>query len=107
MSRLLILEDDAALGSGMTSKQMKQMLILEAVTCVSFSFVLTILLSILFNFFVIPRLNDILWFMTLKTSITPILVIVPVLFVLAFIIPMLVYRRMKKQSVVERIRYSE
>lgn len=92
---------------GMTSKQMKQMLILEAVTCVSFSFVLTILLSILFNFFVIPRLNDILWFMTLKTSITPILVIVPVLFVLAFIIPMLVYRRMKKQSVVERIRYSE
>ena len=92
---------------GMTRKQLCSMLMLEGVyyalgTCM-FSFVFGMIFSLL----IVRPLENLLWFFRYRFILWPLLVVLPFLFVIGMIIPLLSYIMTDRQSIVERLREVE
>lgn len=92
---------------GMTGKQLKEMLLFEGVgyILITAAFVLT-LGNILTYVFVMAVANQI-WFFSYHFIISPMIVSVLIFCIFAVIIPVICYKNMSRQSVVERLRESE
>lgn len=92
---------------GMTGKQLKQMLATEGLIYALGS----ILCAVVILLFAKPILKDVienmLWFCTYKTTLIPILCILPLFVLIGIVIPILVYRSVVKKSIVERLREGE
>ncbi len=98
----------AVLGSiGMTGRQIKEMLILEGCAYGIFAISLSLLLSLLMQSLVLGQLEHLLWFFTAKWIWTPIWGMLVVFLILGALIPVLSYRTVERQSVVERLREVE
>ncbi len=92
---------------GMTGRQVKSMLILEGLGYAVLGFGLSLILSALANITIVQTLGNELAFFTYDFTLTPaLLCIIPLVLVTA-IVPLICYRNMAKQSVVERLRKSE
>lgn len=52
-------------------------------------------------------MSSMFWFFTYRLTVAPILIIAPVLAVLGAIVPLLVYRVVARQTIVERLRETE
>lgn len=92
---------------GMTKKQMNEMLIWEGLTyaMLTATFVLTI--GMLISYFGVSAFMGGIWFFKFKFTIIPVLICLPILFVLAIIVPVICYKIARKDSVVERLREVE
>lgn len=92
---------------GMTGKQMKRILILEG--CIYG--ICAILIAFLLNLILAPSISNVLssmfWFYNYHFTILPILCILPIFLAFGIVIPLVVYRVMVKQTLVDRIRDSE
>ncbi len=92
---------------GMTGRQGKQMLILEGCAYGIWAALLSLLLSLILQSLVLRQLEHLLWFFTAKWTFTPILGMLLIFLALGVLIPVLAYRTVERQSVVERLREAE
>lgn len=77
---------------GMTQKQIITMLILESLTCISISLIISFVLGLVFINFLVKYYINSQWAMSFNFSILPMLILTPILLVFAVVIPMLAYR---------------
>ena len=92
---------------GMTGKQLKRMLISEGFWYTIITVIITLTLGSLITYGIVMGIAYQIWFFTYHFMITPILLCIPVLVILSIIVPVICYRNMCKQSVVDRLRESE
>ena len=88
----------------MTGMQVKEMLITEGMIYTAGSGLLALMLSLLFT----PVLNSIatnvFWFYSDHFSVTPVILVLPIMVLLGILVPLFSYRGISKASIVERIR---
>lgn len=92
---------------GMTKKQLRKMLCFEGLYYCIGTAVFTILLSIGFSILIVKSLCELIWFLNYQFIILPVVIILPILFVIGFLIPLISYAATDKQSIVERLRETE
>ena len=83
------------------------MLILEGCAYGILAVVLSLILSLVLQGLVLRQLEHLLWFFTAKWIWSPIVGMLLVFLVLGAVIPILAYRTVERQSVVERLREAE
>lgn len=92
---------------GMTGRQLKKMLICEGLIYGGIAVALSLVLSLL----MVPVMDDavrsVFWFFTYRFTILPVLLVIPAFAVLGAVLPLLSYRNVAKQTIVERLRESE
>ena len=89
---------------GMTGKQLKQMIITEGSLYAVGSALFALILSLILNPFEINAINGMFWFCTARFTILPVVAAIPVFALIAFSVSVLLYKRMEKESIVERIK---
>lgn len=89
---------------GMTGKQVKEMLIIEGMIYTVGSGFVALILSLLFVPAVNGIANGIFWFYSDNFSITPVMLMLPVMALLGILVPLMSYKGLSKASIVERIR---
>ena len=92
---------------GMTSPQLKAMLIWEGLLYTLGSGLIAGLLSAAVNPLAGRLLEQGYWFYRYHYTITPVLLMIPIFALLGYAIPAIMYRQAAKQSVVERLREAE
>lgn len=92
---------------GMTGKQLKKMLIGEGLWYTAITVLITLTIGSLITYGLVMGIASQMWFFSYHFIITPILLCIPALVVLSVLIPVLCYRNMCRQSVVDRLRESE
>lgn len=92
---------------GMTGRQLKTMLVWEglfyALGAILFSLVLALVLGPLSA----SSLESLFWFFTYRLTMKPILILLPIFLLLGCLVPLGVYRRVARWSLVERLRQGE
>ena len=91
---------------GMTGRQLRKMLIYEGIFYTLSSVLLATVLTVLLQVFVMKALTKVLWFFTLKVTLLPLFIILPIYLLLGILIPVVCYGNLKKSSIVERLRDS-
>ncbi len=92
---------------GMTKRQLKQMLICEGLLYVGFTAALSLILSFAAGSALAKMIENLMWFFTYRFRVLPLLLVIPVFVLLGILLPLLSYRNVEKQSIVERLRESE
>lgn len=92
---------------GMTSVQLKQMLIMEGCLYGIFSIAAALVVNVLVTPLITNAVGNVLWFFTSVFTVVPILLMLPLFLLAGIIIPLLAARILRKNSVVERIRSNE
>ncbi len=92
---------------GMTGKQLKTMLVCEGLIYAFGSIVLSLLLTVLAGPLLSRVLEGMFWFYSYHLTVTPILILMPVFVLLGTALPLLSYRGVAKQTIVERLREAE
>ena len=89
---------------GMTGKQLKRMLSFEGLYYAVGTILTSAVLGILFSVAVVRGISSGIWFFTYRFIMWPMLVIYPFLILLTVAIPALLYRKIAKDSIIERLR---
>ena len=92
---------------GMNGKQLKTMLIYEGLLYALGSVMLALGFSIVAGPLAASVLGKMFWFFTYKPTFVPIFIVAPIFAIVGCVVPLLVYRRVSKQTIVERLRESE
>ncbi|SHK86642.1 ABC transporter permease [Desulforamulus aeronauticus] len=92
---------------GMTGNQLKTMLTWEGLYYALGAVTVSLLLSIAAGPLLSNVLASIFWFFTYRFTVLPILSIAPIFTVLGIAVPLMVYRTVSRQSIVERLRETE
>lgn len=92
---------------GMTKKQMNEMLIWEGLTYAGLTSIFVLTLGTAICYLGVSAFMGGIWFFKFKFTIMPVLICLPILFVLAVIVPVICYKIASKDSVVERLREIE
>lgn len=92
---------------GMSGRQLKGMLVFEGLLYALGSAVFALVLSLLLGPVMASAMSSMFWFFTYRLTVAPILIIAPVLAVIGAIVPLLVYRVVARQTIVERLRETE
>lgn len=89
---------------GMTGKQLKQMLMGEGAFYILFTALLTLIFGSLLTYALMLAIENVIGYFSYHFIIAPILIVIPILFVLAAVIPVISYMQICKHSVVDRLR---
>ncbi len=92
---------------GMTRRQLRKMLMFEGCYYVLGTCVFSLVLGTVFSLLVVKSFCELLWFLSFRFTLRPLLLTWPFLFVLGVTIPMALYAVTDKQSIVERLREAE
>lgn len=92
---------------GMTGKQLKNMLAWEGMLYAGFTMVFVLTAGMAVCRFIVESFAGQMWFFTWHFEIMPVVVCIPVLAAVSWIIPIIAYQKMLKESVVERLRCQE
>ena len=92
---------------GMTGKQLKAMLVWEGIAYAGISVLLSLVLSLGMSGLLKGVAEGIFWFFTYRFTILPVLCLAPAFLLMGVCIPLVVYRSVAKQSIVERLRQAE
>ena len=92
---------------GMTEQQLKRMLLEESMYYVLISGSISLILGMALSRIIMTALNNVILFFTYRPNFQTFVIMLPILAVLAVLVPSLSYRRMKKESIVERLRDTE
>ncbi|MGO3751673.1 MAG: ABC transporter permease [Peptoniphilaceae bacterium] len=92
---------------GMTKKQLIKMLIFEGGYYSVLTIITSLILGIAFSVSIVAFIANKLWFFSYKFTITPLLIIFPILVLISLIIPMIAYKSIGNISIVERLREVE
>lgn len=89
---------------GMTRRQLIKMLCFEGGSYAALTAISSALLSLGSSLLIVRPLCEQIWFMSYRFVVWPLVLILPLLFVLGALVPYIVYRATNKQSIVERLR---
>ena len=92
---------------GMTGRQLKTMLIYEGLYYALGAVAVALLFSLATAPLLSASLGSMFWFVTYRFTLWPVLVVAPVFALLGTLLPLIVYRFVSKQSIVERLREAE
>ena len=92
---------------GMTEQQLKRMILEEGMYYVLISGVVSLVLGTLVSWGIMTALNNVVLFFSYQPSFLAFLIMIPLLLILAVAVPYLAYNRIKKESIVERLRNTE
>lgn len=92
---------------GMTGKQLKTMLIWEGLYYALIAVLASLFLSLISGPLVSSVLSNMFWFFTYRFTILPILCVAPIFALLGIVLPLVIYRVISKQPIVERLRETE
>lgn len=92
---------------GMTDGQLRKMLIFEGISYVGIAGIISLCLGSLLSWQVLGALNHVIMFFEYRFQILPFVIMVPLLLAVAAAAPLAAYGRMKKKSIVERLREAE
>lgn len=92
---------------GMTSEQLRKMLVCEGVGYVVISGIIAFLAGAPLSWVVLNAVNNVLLFFEYHFRVLPFVILLPVLVAVAVLTPMLAYRNLQKKSIVERLREAE
>lgn len=92
---------------GMTTGQLKRVIICEGISYIAVSGILSLIIGSLLSYAVLHALNTILMFFEYQFQILPFFIMLPVLLAIAVITPILSFRQLQKESVVDRLREAE
>lgn len=92
---------------GMTTGQLKAMLIYEGLFYALGSSFLALVLSALLNPLIGKLLEGMFWFFNARFTILPVLTAIPVFALLGWLIPSIMYRQTMRHSIVEQLRETE
>lgn len=91
---------------GMTGRQLKSMLVYEGLYYTMLSAALSLVLSGALGLAAAP-LCSIFWFFTYRFTILPVLAVMPLFLAMGILVPLAVYRRFARSTIVERLREAE
>jgi putative ABC transport system permease protein len=89
---------------GMTGRQLKTMLVWEGVLYALLSGGLSLALSLLLGPLLGKVMNGTFWFFTYRFTLIPVMAEIPVFLALGAALPLLAYRPIARQTIVERLR---
>lgn len=92
---------------GMTQKQTKKMLCREGCGYVILSTLLAVPLCIFSTWMVVRPICEQVWFLDFKVNVWPLAVILLLLFVVGIKLPYIIYPRLQRQSLMERLKNGE
>lgn len=92
---------------GMTTGQLRRVIICEGVIYVAAAGILSFVLGSIAAYLVINALNHVIMFFEYRFQIVSFVIILPVLTVVAVATPVISFRQLRKESVVERLREAE
>ncbi|QSX04876.1 ABC transporter permease [Sedimentibacter sp. zth1] len=86
---------------GMTKKQVCKMLIGEGVCYFISTCLMTMTIGLGLIYFIVKIACNMLWFLTLKITILPILIVVPIMLILSISVSVIGYKIISKQTIIE------
>lgn len=89
---------------GMTSRQLRRMLMMEGLLYAVLAGITALLLGIALSFIVVKQILAQLWFFSYRFTLLPLAGIIPILVIVGIFIPGVMLKSVEKQSIVERIR---
>lgn len=89
---------------GMTTKQLRKMLISEGMWYIALTAAVTLTLGNLLSVFITKVIAGQTWFFSFRFTMLPMAIVLPLLIIPAVVIPLVSYRSVSRQSVVERLR---
>ena len=92
---------------GMTSSQLRKMLITEGLLYTASAGAVSLVLGIGVSALLSNTLAKSLWFFSYRFTLVPLIVTIPILLVIGMLLPMPVLKSVEKQSIVERLRETE
>lgn len=92
---------------GMTSKQLRRMLIAEGILYTGGAGILSVILGVGASALLADTIAKSLWFFTYRFTLLPLMVTIPILLVIGILLPIPVLKSVEKQSIVERLRETE
>lgn len=92
---------------GLTGKQLKIMLVYEGLFYTMLAILLSLLLSVSLGPLAGTAFENIMWFFSYRFTITPVAVILPLFLLLGALVPLITYRSLSRQTIVERLRAAD
>ncbi|MDO4337731.1 MAG: ABC transporter permease [Eubacteriales bacterium] len=92
---------------GMTNGQLQKMLVYEGVSYVAAAGIISFCLGSVMAWQLFTALNQVILFFEYRFQILPFLIMIPVLLAVSVAAPLAAYRKVKKKSIVERLRETE
>ncbi|WP_368294447.1 ABC transporter permease [Dehalobacter sp. TBBPA1] len=92
---------------GMTRRQLRRILMFEGFYYTLGTCALSLVFSTLFSLLIVKSFCGLLWFFSYHFILWPLLIVLPFLFMLGMMIPLVSYAMTDKQSIVERLREAE
>lgn len=89
---------------GMTSKQLRRMLIIEGLLYTMGALLLALVLTLLMTPVMSQAVSSMFWFFSFKPTYWPILVMLPIFVIIGTVLPLLSGRLMRRHSIVDRLR---
>ena len=89
---------------GMTGKQLKEMLLFEGVSYIILTAIFVLTLGNILNYIFVMAVANQIWFFSYHFVILPMIISVLVFCIFAAVIPVICYKNMRRQSVVEQLR---
>jgi len=92
---------------GMTEQQLKRMILEESLYYVLISGIISVALGTALSRIILLALNNVIMFFAYRPNFLAFVIMLPLFLVLAALVSYLAYNRMKKESIVERLRNTE
>lgn len=92
---------------GMTSKQLRQMLIAEGLMYTASAGAVSLVLGVGISALLANTIAKSLWFFTYQFTLLPLIITIPILLIIGIILPLPVLKSVEKQSIVDRLRETE
>lgn len=92
---------------GMTNAQLQKTLIYEGLCYVGISGIISFVLGSILSRVILNALNNVILFFEYRFQILPFVIMMPLLILVATLAPLFAYNRMRKKSIVERLREAE
>lgn len=89
---------------GMTTKQLRRMLIIEGLLYTMGALLLALVLTLLMTPVMSQAVSSMFWFFSFKPTYWPILVMLPIFVIIGTVLPLLSGRLMSRHSIVDRLR---
>ena len=92
---------------GMTARQQKKSLIREGMKYFAYTSILTIAMSTIVNVTAVKTFVNNLPMFSWRFSLTSLVICLPVILIIILLVPTFTYKRLRRRSVVERLRFTE
>ncbi|WP_170832951.1 ABC transporter permease [Butyrivibrio sp. INlla16] len=92
---------------GMTKRIQRTSICFEGIVYGGLALIFGMILSSAFSVLLVKSIGMEMWFYTYRFTLMPIMIVTPVILMVAMIIPVVIYSRTMKETVVERLRLAD